>query len=110
VKVRRDEGVANPIGPEPCVGIREGAGEASARDRAGQALSRERLQVPGADAVAPAEGDMDGSVIASARSTRRGLRPWHARTLLGREPGDLAPDQWRLAALARTGKARSRSR
>src|SRR3954469_2611711 len=33
---------------------------------------------------------MDGGVSASPWTTRRGLRPWHVRTLLGREPGDLA--------------------
>jgi hypothetical protein len=32
------------------------------------------------------------------------------RTLLVREPGDLMPDQGGLPPLARTGKARSRSR
>jgi len=32
---------------------------------------------------------MDGSVIASARPTRRGRRPWHVRTLFVRESGDL---------------------
>jgi len=31
-------------------------------------------------------------------TTRRGLRPWHVQTLLAREPGDLAFDQWRSAA------------
>lgn len=110
MKVRYDEGLANHIGPEPCVIVCEGDNEASAGDRMGQPLSRERLQVPGADAVVPAEGNTGGSVIASAHLTRRGLRPWHVRTLLGREPGDLVSDQWRVAALARTGKARSRSR
>jgi hypothetical protein len=33
VRVRHDEGVATHIGPEPCAGIREGAGEASAGDQ-----------------------------------------------------------------------------
>jgi hypothetical protein len=42
VQVRNDEGVAFHIGPEPCVGIREGAGEASAGERIGQPLSRDR--------------------------------------------------------------------
>jgi hypothetical protein len=36
VQVHYDEGVANRIGPEPCAGIREDAGEASAGERAGQ--------------------------------------------------------------------------
>lgn len=42
MQVRHDEGVANRIGPEPCTGIREDAGEASAGEHAGQPLSRER--------------------------------------------------------------------
>lgn len=41
VKVRHDEGVANRIGPEPCVGAREGVGEASAGEHTGQPSSRE---------------------------------------------------------------------
>ena len=41
MQVRYDEGVAIRIGPEPCVDIREGAGEASAGERIGQPLSRE---------------------------------------------------------------------
>ena len=110
MKVRYDEGVATHIGPEPCAGISEGGGEASAGERMGQPLSRVRLQVPGADAVVPAEGNMVGSVIASAHPTRRGLRHWHVRTLLGREPGGLMPGQGGMPFLARIGKARSRSR
>ena len=41
MQVRNDEGVAIHIGPEPCVGIREGAGEASAGERIVQPLSRD---------------------------------------------------------------------
>ena len=40
MQVHYDEGVANHIGPEPCAGIREDVGEASAGERAGQPLSR----------------------------------------------------------------------
>ena len=36
VRVRYDEGLAIRIGPEPCVGTREGAGEASVGERIGQ--------------------------------------------------------------------------
>ena len=61
MEVHHDEGVANHIGPEPCAGAREGVGEASAGERIGQPLSRERLKVPGADAVRTAEGNMAGS-------------------------------------------------
>ena len=89
MKVRHGEGVATHTGPEPCVGPREGSGEASAGERAGWPLSRERAIVPGADVVRITEGNMDGRVIASARPTRRGRRPWHVRTLFVRESGDL---------------------
>jgi hypothetical protein len=51
VKVRCDEGIAIHIGPEPCVVVREGTGEASAGEGTGQPLSRDRKIVPGADAV-----------------------------------------------------------
>ena len=66
VQVCHDEGVANHIGPEPCAGIREGVGEASVEERAGQPLSRERYFTPGADAVQTAEGNMIGCADASA--------------------------------------------
>ena len=93
MQVPNDEGIANHIGPEPCAVIRENGGEASAGVRAGQPLSRERKLIPGADAVCVAEGNMLECVNASTRTTRRGRRPWHARTLLAREPGDLGSDQ-----------------
>ena len=89
MRVLYDEGVATHIGPEPCAGVREDVGEASAGERTGQPLSRETQLFPGADAVRLAEGETDVRVIASTRPTRRGLRPWHVRTLLVREPGDL---------------------
>jgi hypothetical protein len=60
VQVRHDEGVAIRIGPEPCVGSREAAGEASVGERIGQPLSRETSFVPGADAFQIVEGDMAG--------------------------------------------------
>jgi len=42
VKVHYGEDLASHIGPTPCVVFREGQGEASAGDRAGWPLSRER--------------------------------------------------------------------
>jgi len=89
VQVHCDEGAAIHIGPEPCAGIREGDGEASAGERIGQPLSCENKIVPGADVLINAEGNTDGGVIASARPARRGRRPWHVRKLFAREPGDL---------------------
>ena len=113
MQVHYDEGVAIHIGPEPCAGIREGVGEASVGERAGQPLSRDRKLIPGADAVCVAEGKMSKRANASAWATRRGRRTWHACTLPVREPGGLTVDQRPLTvgvALARVGKARSRSR
>ena len=92
MQVHYDEGVANRIGPEPCVGIREDDGEASVGERIGQPLSRESKIIPGADVVRITEGNMDGRVIASAHPTRRGRRPWHVWKLLAREPGGLGFD------------------
>jgi hypothetical protein len=69
VEVPCDEGVAIRIGPEPCAGTRDGVGEASAG-------ARERERPP----------------------ARRGRRPWHARTRLAREPGDLGSDPPRYRA------------
>lgn len=43
MEVHCDEGVAIHIGPEPCAGVREDAGEASAGERIGQPSSRERM-------------------------------------------------------------------
>jgi hypothetical protein len=62
VQVHYDEGVATHIDPEPCVFTREGEGEASAGERIGQPLSRERMFNPGADAVLRAEGHTEGSI------------------------------------------------
>ncbi len=93
MQVRCNEGVAICIGPEPCAGIREGVGEASVGERTGQPLSLVSFIVPGADVFLEAEGNTDGRAIASAWPARRGRRPWHVRTLLVREPGDLGSDQ-----------------
>ena len=109
MEVRRSEGVAIHTGPKPCAGVREDVGEASAGERIGQPLSRESDLTQGADAVSFAEGNMAGHVSASARSTLRGLRPWHVRKLLVREPGDLQLDHSHDGVI-RIGKARSRSR
>ena len=61
MQVHYDEGIANHIGPEPCAGIRKDVGEASAGERAGQPLSRDRKLIPGADAVCVVEGNMSKS-------------------------------------------------
>jgi hypothetical protein len=98
VKVRHVEGVVTRNGPEPCVGIREDAGEASAGVRIGQPLSCVIRNVLGADAIDNAEGNTVGHDNTSVRPTRRGRRTWHVRTLPARELGDLVPDQRIVAA------------
>ena len=101
MQVLYDEGVANHIGPEPCVGVREHAGEASVGEIVGQVMSRENRLILGADALREAEGNTKGRTIASARSARRGRRPWHAKTLLDRELGDLTADRGRCESIGR---------
>jgi hypothetical protein len=103
VRVHRTEGVAIHSDPEPCVVVREGEGEASAGECIGQPLSRERL-IPGADTVTYVEGKTDERANASARTARRGLRTWHVRKLLVREPGDLGSSRWQVAGSHREGE------
>ena len=113
MQVHYGEGVAIHIGPKPCVGIREGADEASVGEHIGQPLSRESLNQSGCRRGRFHGRQHGGRVIASARPARRGRRPWHVRTLLVREPGDLTADQQLSvlrAVLVRVGKVRSRSR
>ena len=62
------EGVPSHIGPEPCVGTREGDGEASVGERIGQPWSRESKIVSGADVVRITEGNTaDASARVSVR-------------------------------------------
>src|SRR5712692_2210248 len=56
VRVHYDEGAAIHIGPESCAGGREAVREALTGECAGQPLSREKADIPGADAVRYAEG------------------------------------------------------
>jgi hypothetical protein len=110
VQVRHDEGAAIRIDPEPCAAVRKGDSEASVGERIGQPLSLAKIHILGADAVAKAEGNMDGRVSASVWTAQRGRRTWHVRKFLGREPGDPAFGQPQQSGLVRVGKARSRSR
>ena len=91
MQVSYSEGPANYTGPESCVDICEGEGEALTGERIGQPLSRESHIIPGADVLIPTEGDMAERDNASVPTARRGRRPWHVRELFVREPGDLSP-------------------
>ena len=73
------EGVAIHGGPESCVGVREGVGEALAGARVGGAIEPRNPWSRGADAVVKAEGNTGGSVIREllsgpARSKNPGMR------------------------------------
>jgi hypothetical protein len=104
VKVHYVEGIAIHSGPESCAATREGSSEALTGVRAGQPLSRERKVTSGADMVLNMEGYTDGRVYASARTARRGRRPWHVRTILVREPGDLGLGRQGTAGPHREGE------
>ena len=90
MEVPDSEGVATHAVPESCVRCREAPHEALTGVRVGQPLSHESHLFRGAHAVIGAEGNTSRRARASTCSTPRGLRPWHARTLLVREPGDLS--------------------
>jgi hypothetical protein len=110
VQVHYDERIANYIGPEPCAGVREDAGEASVGVRIGQPSSRESYIDPGADAVDGAEGNM----LKRVHRERLDNPAW-SQTLAcaetsctGTGRSDDRPDAY--GELVRDGKARSRSR
>jgi len=68
------EGVAIHGGPESCVGVREGVGEALTGVRVGGAIEPRNQSVRGADAVQLGGRRDRRSRYASGRRTLRGLR------------------------------------
>ena len=109
VRVHYDEGLANRIGPKPCAGTREGASEASVGERIGQPLSHEN-SILGADAVAKAEGNTDRRAIASAARPGGVREPGMCGHSLRGNREISCLTRGGMPPLARTGKARSRSR
>ncbi len=93
MRVHHDEGVAIHIGPAPCAGVREGVGEASAGDRAGQATEPRKRASPGRR-----RRSAGGRQYRRARDARVPVRagvvedPGMCETLLARELGDLRTD------------------
>ena len=67
VRVHYDEGAAIHIGPESCAGGREAVREALTGECAGQPLSHEKDDIPGADAVRYAEGHTKGRATQAPR-------------------------------------------
>jgi hypothetical protein len=92
VKVHYDEGIANHIGPEPCAGVREGAGEAPAGDRTGQPLSREIDVILGAGAVLLAEGNTAGATSECCAGNTHG-----ATNVFVAKPLTLQPQRFHLS-------------
>ena len=73
------EGVATHDGPESCVGVREGAGEALTGVHVGGAIEPRNPWSRGVDAVVKAEGNTGGCAIRElpsgpARSVNPGMR------------------------------------
>ena len=110
MKVRYDEGVAIRIGPEPCVGVRENAGEASVGERIGQPSSRESYISRAPTALSSRKAKRAGTL--SRVSAWPGVVPdpgMCGRSLYGnREISGSAEGQFGRSV--RGGKARSRSR
>ncbi len=109
MQVRYDEGIANHIGPEPCVVTREGGVEASAGESIGQPLSREShlSRMP--------------TLLTGRKATRWGASSQAPhRSGVVADPGmcgnslygnrEISCSTDGLSSSARIGKARSRSR
>jgi len=69
------EGVATHDGPESCVGVCKGVGEALTGVRAGSVLSREINEFGVPTLSYGAEGHIVGGASASSQRTLRGQRP-----------------------------------
>ena len=81
------EGVAIHDGPESCVGVREGGGEALTGVRAGRAIEPRNNLVRGADAVQKRKATSPAALSRVAGGPRAVGEPVHARNLHAREPG-----------------------
>ena len=109
MRVSYDEGLANRIGPAPCVAGREAGGEASAGESIGQPSSREIFN-RSADAVWMAEGEMGKHANASARPAPRGRETLACGRSSSRGNREISGSVRRQVPAARVGKAKSRSR
>ena len=104
MQVPDNKDVANHVVPESCAAHREVRREALTGVHTGQPLSLAKIVIPGADAVANAEGNTDGRVTASTHTARRGRRTWHVWKLVAWEPGDPTSNQARSSGTHREGE------
>ena len=101
------EGVANHGGPESCVCVREGGGEALTGVRAGRAIEPRNQQIRGADAVVTSGRQHRWQRYARAVGGPCAVgEPLHARNLHAREPGDPMPARPVDHRAGRSGKAK----
>jgi len=116
MKVLYIEGLANHIGPESCIGVRKGEGEALTGERAGWVLSCEINAPPrggllrGADAVEKDGRQHSGRRHGeTSRDPARSKTPrMYERTLLGNRE---IPSASAITGLAeRVGQSKDRSR
>ena len=93
MQVRCGEGLAIRIGPEPCAGLREGVGEASAGEHIGQPLSLENDTQSGVPTLCSGRKATRRARHRKRVSAPRGPRPWHVWKFFAREPGEIMTDQ-----------------
>src|SRR5262249_8497831 len=110
VRVHYDEGVAIHIGPESCAGGREAVREALTGKCAGQPLSRERDDIPGAHPARDGEAQTKGPRMQRPQTPRGGRSPWNVQPLFVGERGGLVVAKGGIPRWARGGKAKSQSR
>ena len=97
MKEPHGEDIASRTGPESCVGVRKGAGEALTGVRTGWVLSRESILNRGADAFAlSGRQHRRHRYRDDAAGPREVADPTHVRKLLAQELGDpaLGPGHW----------------
>ena len=111
MQVHYDEGVAIHIGPESCAGSRKAVREVLTGEHAGQPLSRERLDISGADAF-----HLRGRQYEQAHYRKCLFDPAWSQTLACMDApctGTGGPRDWpawRSPMLVRIGKVRNLSR
>ena len=99
------EGVAIHGGPESCVGVREGGGEALTGVRAGRAIEP-RNQSFGVPTPSPWRKATPARALSRAAGGPRAVgEPGHVRNLHAREPGDPTLARRVIGEAGRSGKA-----